>query len=371
MTPEKNLPVKRHPTAVESPSLLLRGLDSLYVSYDLGTAMSAIDWGDLAYRKELMHAEHQRFAEIILGTETFALMPYGKKPYSYILVNKAFEIRLSERMHPTCHVQFFSEALWREGLDALEARFNRWCQSLELRPIRREVVARVDCAFDYHLPSIDFTADCFVSRAAIDVQHREYRKVQTFRMGQGEVVIRVYNKIAEIEQQSGKSWFFQLWGRNDEVWRIEIQLRGERLKQGGIRSLDDLRQLLGDLLREIAGNHTTLRRPNGDSNRSRWPLHPLWRQLQADIASMPQTGLVRNIDEIQPLEWLLYQAGKSIYGNMKNVAALLHGLRGSEEVPDLDRILAELPRILKKHHNAHLFRADVEQRIKKRELGVN
>lgn len=371
MAPEKNLPGQRHSTSADSPSLLLRGIDSLYVSFYLDTIGSALDWDDLAYLKERTRTESKSFFEVSLGSETFALMPYGKKPYTYVLSNKAFEVRLSERLHPSCHVQFFSEVLWREGLNALEARFRRWYHSLGLITIRPEVVSRADWAFDYHLPIIDFAMDWFVSRAAKDALHREHGKMQTFRIGQGEVVIRVYDKIAEIEQKSGKSWFFQLWERNDDVWRVEIQIRGERLKQGGIRTLDDLRELQSDLLREITSNHTTLRQPNTDSNRSRWPLHPLWQKLQADIASMPQTGLVRNLDEAKPLDWSLYQVGKFLYGNMKNVAALLHGLSGGKVVPDLDFVLEELPDILRQHHSNATFRADVEHRIKKRELGLS
>ena len=201
--------------------LLLRGIDSLYVSFYLDTATSSIDWEDLAYRKERVRTEGREFSELPLGSESFALLPYGKKPYRYVLTNRAFEVRLGERMQPACHVQFFSEALWADGPDALETRLRDWCASLGLKHIQREVVSRADWAFDYHLPVIDFDARSFVSRATKDATHREHGKPQTFRMGQGEVVIRVYDKSTEIEQQSGKAWFFDLWGRKDQVWHMD------------------------------------------------------------------------------------------------------------------------------------------------------
>lgn len=126
---------------------------------------------------------------------------------------------MAERMQPGCHVQLFSKALWTVGLETLESRLNTWFQSVGLVRTAPEIVGRADWAFDYHLPFVDFDADAFVSRAAKDATYREHGKVQTFTMGKGDVVIRVYDKTAEIEQQSGKAWFFDLWGRKDLVWR--------------------------------------------------------------------------------------------------------------------------------------------------------
>lgn len=354
------------------PELLLRGLDSLYMSFYLDTANSYLDWDQLSYLRE--RAQMERRGGIIdatVGSETFAVMPYGKKPYRYILINKAFEVRLAEHNQPNCHVRFSSEALWREGPENLLIRLRAWFASLAMLERRSEGVSRADWAFDFHLPEIDFTEDHFVSRAKKDAKHRENRLVQTFRFGLADIVIRIYDKCAEIEQQSGKTWFHQLWGRSDAVWRVEFQVRGERLKEGGIKSFDDLRAFEGDLLRELATKHTTLRRPNGDSNRSRWPRHPLWNSVQESIRTMPQTGLVREIDDLKPISYLLYHAGKSLYGNAKNAAMLLHFMSGCKVVPDLEFVLEELSGILEEHHNEALFRADVEDRIKKRTLGLS
>ena len=354
---------------VPRPLLLARGIDSLYVSHNLDTATSRLDWDELAYRKERARNDRAQLTELELGSETFALMPYGKKPYTYVLANRAFELRLAERMQPSCHVQLYSEALWSEGLDALETRFDTLCQSLELTRIRPEVVARADWAFDYHVPAVDFDADAFVSRATKDATHREHGKGQTFRFGQGDTVVRLYDKVAEIEQQSEKAWFFQLWGRDDQVWRIEFQVRGERLRSAGIRTLDDLRALQHDLLRELATNHTTLRTPGSDINRSRWPLHPLWQQLQADIASMPQHGLVRSIDPEQALRWRLERQLRSLYGSLKGLAAI-NGLLKNEAHPiGLEQLLEALPRLLDTHHGPSHWDAEVQKRLTAHRLG--
>ena len=198
-------------------------------------------------------------------------------------------------MYPSCHVQFYSKGLWHLGLDGLADRIDIWRRSLGLVESRPDAVSRVDFAFDFHLPIADLVVDHFVTRASKDATYRQHGQAQTFTFGRGEVVIRIYDKTAEIEQQSGKSWFFGMWGRKDQVWRIEFQIRRERLKQAGIETVADLKDMQNDLLRELATNHTSLRCPNGDSNRSRWPLHPLWQSLLNEIAKQPQTGLVRSI----------------------------------------------------------------------------
>jgi len=359
------------PADVARPQLLLSGLDSLYLSYYLDLKKSTLDFDELAYKKErLKEARGQELAEIELGTERFALMPYGKHPYTYVLSNEAFEIRLGENMSPSCHVQFASRFLWQCGLDDLIARFDSWCASLKLSKKLPEVAARADWAFDYHLPAIDFGADDFVSRFRKDSIHRENGAVQTFTLGRGDFVLRVYDKVAEIEEQSQKYWFFNLWGRRDAVWRVELQVRRARLQQAAIDCLNDLRSLQNDLLRELATNHTTLRRPSsGDGNRARWPLHPLWSALLEDIRCLPQTGLVREIDAPSALSMRIYHQGRALYGTLKGFAALLSGRDERDGPVSFEELVAALPLALRSHHNGVVWHADVNKRLKALRLG--
>lgn len=234
---------------------------------------------------------------------------------------------------------------------------------MALTELRPEVVSRCDWAFDYHMPIIDFDADCFVSRATKDAIHREHTIAQTFTLGRGNIVVRVYDKVAEIAQQSGKSWFHELWGRDSEIWRIEFQVRGERLKEAGIRTVADLNGLSGDLLRELAQSHTSLRQPNGDTNRSRWPLHPLWQSLLNDISPMPQTGLVREIDPQAELGWRRENQLTSVYGDLKGLGAVLSLLRRSNEPISLEDLLGRLLKLLQHHHTPSLWNADVLKRM--------
>ena len=59
----------------------------------------------------------------------------------------------------------------------------------------------------------------------------------------------------------------------------------------------DLYKRVGDLLKYLSEEHDTLREPNGDSNRSRWPLHPLWEDLRERIRFINQTGVREPYDK--------------------------------------------------------------------------
>jgi hypothetical protein len=50
--------------------------------------------------------------------------------------------------------------------------------------------------------------------------------------------------VAEIKQKSDKVWFYTLWGQDNDVWRIEWQVRKSVLKEMDIITFDDLKTLI-------------------------------------------------------------------------------------------------------------------------------
>src|SRR5690606_37367746 len=111
-------------------------------------------------------------------------------------------------LQPCCYVQFFSEALWRDGAQELHLRFLRWAGSQGLTVTRNNVVSRADWAFDFHLPSIDFDACNFVSRGRHKGRWTDGDAITGFQIGKGDLVVRVYDMVAEIAAQSDKVWMF-------------------------------------------------------------------------------------------------------------------------------------------------------------------
>ncbi len=112
-----------------------------------------------------------------------------------------------------------------------------------------------------------------------------------------------------------------------------------------------------------------LLRASGDSNRARWPVHHLWQALRDDIARLPQTGLLRDIDPRATINMRLYEVGRSIYGMFKGYAALLSE-RDERDTPlEFVQLLAGLADDLRPHHNALVWRAEVMHRLRALRLG--
>ena len=349
---------------------LLSGVDSLYLTISADVKNSEIDFPDLVARKEdLRQSDKNGLKRLRLGTETLYLQAYGGYPYTYILSNRDFEIKLSENLQPAFYVKFASKALWANGWKALHERFDAWLRSIDAFRLRPDGVARCDWAFDFLVPEPNFNWDHFTSRASKDVAYRENRKLQTFTFGRGDVVVRVYDKSAEIRESSHKYWFYDLWGVKLNVWRIEFQVRGERLKGAGIRTINHLPSLQSDLLRELASKHTRLRQPNDDANRSRWPTHPLWNALLAEIAQMPQAGLVQEIPQKNDIEFRLRRQAQMIVGQLKGFAAIDCIVRDEQEPPNLPDFLARLQTLLEPHCFPFEWKADVEYRLEAYEAG--
>ena len=351
------------------PELLLSGLDSLYVGNYVRFDEKKFDWGELLARKELLREDRRELEEIQLGSKSWGLMPFGKNPYAIVLVSKTMEIRLGRRIFPNCYVQFYSEGLWTHGLAALVAEFMAWIDSLGGEILRSESVSRADWAFDYELSEIDFTDDDFVTRADKTATWSQHHKLQTVQLGKGHIVVRIYDKVAEISQQSSKHFFFDLWGQKENVWRTEFQVRRERLKSAGINKIADISDFQGDLLHILANDHTRLCRPGADQNRARWPLHPLWEAVVRDVNNIPRFGLLADIPPGAGLRERLYRQMQSLYGDLKGVGALTQLIDGAAEPPFLGDMLRDLHNLIEPHHCQHAWNQALSARVQKWRCG--
>jgi hypothetical protein len=207
-----------------------------------------------------------------------------------------------------------------------------------------------------------------VSLSSKDSQHREHRTVQTFTLGKGNIVLRVYDKVAEIRQKSAKVWFYELWGQEEDVWRIEWQVRKPILRAAGIKAFTDLLQSQGTLLKFLAEQHDTLRRPNADSNRSRWPLHPLWEDLQQQIRELHTLKSGEIDGESLVLDERLMRLTVSVYGYLKRTAAILC-VKTEEKMLSHQEAYAYLGSQVERLHERVTWEADIRKRIKAIELG--
>jgi hypothetical protein len=353
-------------------TLLLHGIDTLQCAYYLRQERSeAFDFGELLQSRESLRQLGQRQGQpITLGGVPFLLHSHGTASgYPFLLTSEDFRVECGEFNKPSFFVTFRSPALWRESAHLLHRKFLDWAREVGFVPVKPEGLSRVDFAFDYSLPAVDFTEDHFVTRTNKDSQHRENGRVQTFTFGRDSIVLRLYDKVAEVEQQSDKVWFFTLWGQDRDVWRIEWQVRKDVLRQFSITTFEDLRKCQGDLLRYLCTEHATLRVSAADGNRSRWPLHPLWLDLQARVREFDQMGICRYDGKNAALDERLAQYAKSVYGYLK-AAAAVHCVRTRKPLVSDAEALDQLQRRIRLLHDPLHWRTEVERRIAEVERGA-
>ncbi len=350
---------------------VLMGIDTLQVAYFLAAGPACkVDFSALAVERERVRSSKGKDPAVVqLGDWEFLLAGHGTgSGYPFLITNSDFRIEFGEKNSPSFFVTYSSEALWREGAIILHQRFMDWAAEMGLLPVRSESVGRVDFTFDYHLPENPFEENVFVSQATKDSQHREHGKVQTFTFGKGDIVLRVYDKVAEIRQQSSKVWFFDLWGVDKDVWRIEWQVRKEPLRERGIRSFDDLLAKQRELLLWLAESHDTLRIPTFDPNRSRWKLHPLWLDLIEQIRKIESLGDPSSVDPLASILEREMRMAQSIYGYFKRVAAI-KGIREPGSSTDLEDAFKRINRLVNRLHDPLTWQNDVEKRLNEMRLG--
>ncbi|HUW36284.1 MAG TPA: hypothetical protein VMV91_03040 [Rhodocyclaceae bacterium] len=351
--------------------LLLSGHDTIECAYYLApTEACLLDYGKLAAEKEaLRQSKTRKPTHIKLGSEEFLLAGHGTRSgYPFLIENEAFSIQFGEFNKPSFFVTFRSIALWHSGAQGLHDRFLSWARSVGLGSYLPERLSRVDFTFDYHLPVIDFDEDSFVTNFVKDNQHRKNRQVQTFSFGASPLMLRIYNKCDEIQESSAKTWFYDLWGMEQEVWRFEWEVRKEWLRTVGILTFEDLQERQGDLLRLLVNDHTTLRIRTNDDNRSRWPVHPLWLDLQARVAQMAGLGVVRELDMRGLLDEREMRIAISVYGYLKRIAAIRCMQDGLPTISH-QKAAGHLAIMLNHVHDSLTWDKDVERRVTEMRLG--
>jgi hypothetical protein len=351
---------------------LISGFDTIECAYYLlPTDDFKLDFIELAAQKESLVSSklNNKPKPIQLGCEEFLLASHGTSSgYPFVIENDVFMIQFGEYNRPNFFVKFRSIALWHYGALALHERFLAWAASVGMMQSQPERLSRVDYAFDYHLPVLDFDENSFVSLSSKDSQYRKDGKIQTIKFGMDNVVLRIYNKVDEIIEKSQKTWFFKLWGMEKDVWRVEWQVRKDQLRKLGIASFVDLRERQGDLLRLLVKEHTTLRIPMNDSNKSRWPLHPLWLDLTKRVGQMEGLGVVRDLNKLTLLDERLTYIAISVYGYLKRVAAIDALYTGAEK-SYMDEAFTHLQNIVTEIHDPLSWQQDVNRRAKEMSLG--
>jgi hypothetical protein len=288
----------------------------------------------------------------------------------------------------TISIRYSSAGLWEHGLEALRVRA---FQALSAYTTQRDPdcirVSRADYCFDFWSPS--FSAEFLPGLARNVVCHSSSKAHEAGgynlwgRGGQGETLtigsksglqVQLYNKTLEIDEVSGKTWLYDVWvaGLDGEwvwdtqkprdVWRLECRFAGDFLKERNIRRPHEIAALMPELIAEALYTRRLATPEGDDSNRRRWPMHPLFSEAVRLRAAAHLLPIGRRVTGRRVA--LLERAQASLAGNLRTVSVLENGKYDPASVEAfVERAIARIeddPRHLKKERVAVTRYSDVE-----------
>jgi hypothetical protein len=310
------------------------GVDSLYMAFHIDLSKDLTDV--LEAHKKWAQKGHRSI--ISLGGVRWTVKPSSAgRRYPYLLSSEIALVGVSDSKSknvPAIKLQLKSRFLWWKKNPAEAAR---WALGLaeslhEGKEPPKFVLSRMDLCTD--LVGIDFKGtdiEEFVMRPRRRTrflreekdrddkrdwtdsfggdedeteraeEHWSGLSLSGYVFGRGAVSCRIYDKTREISEASReKIWFRPIWARNgwvgsERVWRVELQLRREMLKElvssttGELLNIDDIDKLdtlVGALWTYGVGGrsgHTawmSWRDPSEAKQKTRWPIREEWRTIQ-------------------------------------------------------------------------------------------
>lgn len=250
---------------------------------------------------------------IEVGLAEFMVLEKARGHFAFVLKHPEFELMIAPNApsgSAAASIRLSAFGLANTEPAALWA-LARTCLD-ELGCYSPLAVSRVDVAADFQgwepTPADMASVVCPASYRAT---HGTERQAQTFQFGKGAVVLRLYNKTAEIAV-SKKPWMQEVWeltGRYDPslpVWRVEVQLRREILRELGVRSAEQVLEDPGALL-DYGLGWAQLRVPSADYTKARWPEDPRWTALRGGVYAGVPLGRHPRVSELMSLDRAISQ----------------------------------------------------------------
>lgn len=339
----------------DCPCHVLRtAIDSLYLSYpgELSEGMFArLD--DLKLMAQTGDEEEQSKAQITIGDHLFAVASHGAGRFRFVLHDDRFRLNISKGTRlPLAYAQISSEYLTAVGVEAAEQELRFVVNSLG-RVDELAQVSRADLCLDFIpiVPMDQWAVQQWVTRARKKAAYwGTGDRFIGWKIGEGgEIQSRTYDKVLEIIEVSHKTYLFGLWESqgwkaSDPVWRQEFEANRDALKQFHVLTVSDLLANLDGLWRYFTEKWLRLTYLGTDSNKSRWPTHPLWEILStAPWGNSTQPALQRIRASSLPTDERLFTAG------LGYVAAFM----GREGITNLSKGVRHFLHQAETYHRSH------------------
>jgi len=214
--------------------------------------------------------------------------------------------------NPGVTVDFRAFGLATGGLAGAERHFRECMAAWDIRYVEELLrVSRTDFAVDFLATWFEPNREALVVPPGTRIT--EYTGVdETVTMASGSRAtglragaianrqLAIYDKRAEVIQ-TGKMGWLPIWDAAlaaqgkppldlkdrdaSQVWRFELRLGSKQLRNRfEMRSWQDVQDMIGDAFTD-ALTHIHYCEPTSDRNRSRWPLHELWRLFESVICN--------------------------------------------------------------------------------------
>lgn len=266
--------------------LVRAGLDWLQVSF-AGTLHA--DVLTTFERLKTVAQGHDVPQPFMLGPIEFMVHPRGRAHWSYVLKNPEVELCVSRNAKPGAPV--LAVRLTAFGLaNTKPAVLWELVTTFlpELGSLAQQSVSRADVAVDVQgLDPTDEMMRNIVCAASYRGTHGTAKKTETYQFGRRDVLLRVYDKRAEIAV-SDKDWVEDSWrfaaGYDAElpVHRVEVQLRRKALAELGFDTAEQVLTRPGALL-DYGLSWANLRVPTSDATKTRWPEDPKWTAIRKAV----------------------------------------------------------------------------------------
>lgn len=317
--------------------VVAQGIDTLYLAIwlDLG------DIGALLQARDRARLDGKSVTVTLAGWK-WAVPPHGRRHFDLVLANDAAELRVrtgkTPAAMPRAYMELRSAFLWARGLERAMA----WVRGVlaELGTVQEIRVSRVDVATDVAVRGGELFPEGaahlseWVTRAVrrgqwADEAWQWGRTFSGFRFGSDQIMVRVYDKTLEASRMGTLDRWRAVWRVSEEarVWRVEVQLRSEVLRELGVVTDADLQAKVGGVWRYVLTRWVSWREPRG-TNQSRWPVRSFWRML-AERFVAPGVEVIRRALRDLRVERLL--------AGMAGYASSLAAVWG---VDDMERVYA-------------------------------
>lgn len=279
--------------------------------------------------------------------------------------------------NPGVTVDFRAFLLATGGIEAAHTLFERHMAAFGIRYADHLVkVARIDFAVDILAPGFEPNRKQVVAPANTRTSERDAEPGEEHGIGEAVSGIKaghisnrqlaIYDKRREVIDTKKLGWL-EIWNKrrtiegkplldlqdkdNSQVWRFEMRIGSKQLRnRWEIRGWDSLYKRVGDALAEFTGKFRYAL-PNSDSNRSRWPAHPLWKAVTeeqtlyfAGLRSFAEPTLVKEVNREAHMELLDSQILGTIISR-----AVAEGKTAAEFNDFIDRYSNALKRLSRNH----------------------